>query len=81
VSVLTVNAEAGKTIYISAAPNAKRIGLSMLIGPLALIASDKTTARGGHLFIEEVPAEQAATETEGFVRCDCQPVEPAKNPT
>jgi hypothetical protein len=73
-SVLTIAAEAGKTTYISAAPNAHRIAVGLLAGPLAQLAvSDKETPRGGHLFIETVSAETAAQESAAMTTCTCQP--------
>ncbi|EME71844.1 hypothetical protein H261_01307 [Paramagnetospirillum caucaseum] len=73
-SVLSFTAEAGKTVYISAAPNARSVVASLLLGPLAdLATSDKTTARGGSVFLEQSTSEQAEQDVATLSKSSCTP--------
>ncbi len=73
-SVMPFKAEAGKTTYISASTNAKRVAASFLLGiPGTFISSDHSTPRGGNLFVEQVSEDEAKKETAKMTRCDCKP--------
>ena len=73
-SVLSFTAVAGRTTYISAARNARSVAAGILLGPIAdYVTSDKTSARGGNVFLEEVSASTAEQETASLSRCSCSP--------
>ncbi|OAN54633.1 hypothetical protein A6A04_11955 [Paramagnetospirillum marisnigri] len=73
-SVMNFKAEPGKTVYISAAPNARRVAASAALGFIGtLLSADKSSSRGGNTFIEQVTAEVAKPELEQLYRCSCAP--------
>jgi hypothetical protein len=73
-SVLTTTVEAGKTLYISGAPNAKRVAVGLVFGPLGqMVASDSATARGGHYVIEAVSEKEALEGVQEMGASDCLP--------
>jgi hypothetical protein len=73
-SVMSFRAEPGKMVYISAAPNARRVAASVALGIFgSFLSSDKSSARGGDTFIEQVTADIAKPELEQLNRCSCAP--------
>ena len=67
-SVLTFQAEAGKTTYISSAPNTFRSSFGILG---SMIVSNTNTAKGGFFAIEEVSEELGLMESEPMIKAGC----------